>query len=141
MSSKEYPYADILRAIITDKVVQFQRSNGVWVDQSAEDTLFEISKKIYEPERYREKPRVMVINGNACVAFTDKMPPSGTTYFVPDLALPNSPNMYEWHGEGDSSDLRWFKAGLVHLTTEGAIEHAKALVSITAEMLVMKDSN
>lgn len=140
MSSKEYPYADILRAIITDKVVQFQRSNGSWVDQSTEDTLFEISKKIYGPERYREKPRVMTINGKACAAFTDKMPPSGTAYFVPELALPNSPNMYEWHGEGDISDLRWFKAGLVHLTAEGAIEHAKALVSITAEMLVMKDN-
>lgn len=141
MSSKEYPYADILRAIITDKVVQFQRSSGSWVDQSIEDTLFEISKKIYAPERYREKPRVMVINGNACVAFTDKMPPSGTAYFVPNLTDPNNPNMYEWHEEGDISDLHWFKAGLVHLTREGAIEHAKALVSITAEMLVMKDSN
>ena len=69
------------------------------------------------------------------------MPPSGTAYFVPNLTDPNSPCRYAWYGEGDSSDLRWFKAGLVHLTTEGAIEHAKALVSITAEMLVMKDNN
>ena len=141
MSSKEYPYADILRAIITDKVVQFQRSSGSWVDQSIEDTLFEISKKIYAPERYREKPKVMVINGKACAAFTDKMLPSGTIYFVPNLTDPNSPCRYAWYEEGDISDLHWFKTGLVHLTREGAIEHAKALVSITAEMLVMKDSN
>ena len=138
MSSKEYPYADILRAIITYKVVQFQLSKGNWVDQSAEDTLFEISKKIYAPERYREKPKVMVINGNICVAFTDKMPPSGTAYFVPNLTDPNSPCRYAWYEEGDISDLYWFKTGLVHLTREGAIEHAKALVSITAEM---KDNN
>ena len=64
----KHPYADILIAIAEGKEIQWNKSQGGWDTQSAEDTLHEIIHGEYSPERYRIKPDTILINGVECDA-------------------------------------------------------------------------
>lgn len=53
----------------------------------------------------------------------------GTEYFIADISGSDLYGRTTWRD--DIIDVRWLKAGLVHLTREAAIEHAKALILVS----------
>jgi len=53
----------------------------------------------------------------------------GIEYFIVALGSIDLHGRTSW--KDDNSDARWLKAGLVHLTKEAAIEHAKALILVS----------
>ena len=58
-----------------------------------------------------------------------EMPARGTTYYVVDTVTPLSPRKYAW--AGDTADNAWLNRGILHSTSDAAVLHAKALLSLT----------
>lgn len=54
----------------------------------------------------------------------------GESYYVPLLHWEGLVIEYTWYG--DDGDMTLLKRGLVHKTKEAAIQHAKALIALTA---------
>lgn len=76
------------------------------------------------------KLRLIEINGHKVPEPLREAPPTGTKYFISDIAqesLLDGP--YTW--AGDAADMRWLKRGLLHSTKEAALAHSKALLSFT----------
>lgn len=53
----------------------------------------------------------------------------GTQYFTAAIDLDDFYNVYTWYS--DLADAGMLKAGIVHLTKEAAIAHAKALILVS----------
>lgn len=82
--------------------------------------------------KYRRKPRTIRI-GEIDIPEPVREPlQNGEKYFVPaiDCGYDNI-DSFEW--DGDSTDKRLLKQGMVHITEEAAREHAKALIALTAK--------
>lgn len=71
------------------------------------------------------------INGHDVPAPERVAPPSGTRYWVPLMTASEPCVIYRW--ANDDLDARCLTRGLVHLTEEAAVAHAKALLSFTEE--------
>ena len=57
---------------------------------------------------------------------------NGENYFVPAIDCGDyHANRFSW--DNDSTDKRLLKQGMVHLTNESALSHAKALIALTAK--------
>ena len=52
-----------------------------------------------------------------------------TAYWIPHFSLDVSANRFTWYS--DDFDNRMLKNGIIHLTKEDAVIHAKALMSLT----------
>lgn len=84
---------------------------------------------------YRRKPRFIKINGFNVPEPLREPPEYGTVYWAPCL---DGEELFcgsvNWRGSEDH--VRDLKRGLVHLTQEAAITHAKALLSFTQTVSV-----
>lgn len=58
-----------------------------------------------------------------------RAPEIGDMYYIPRLNASTFRNQYHW--DGSEADQSFLKAGLVHLTKENAIAHAKALIKLS----------
>ncbi len=81
----------------------------------------------YENFEYRRKPRTITVNGIEVPEPIREEPKVGEKYFLVNLASPTLVNYYSWSHHRD--DNEWLNKGLVHLTEEAAIAHAKALLA------------
>ena len=78
---------------------------------------------------YRIKPRTISIGEYDVPEPCRVKPWHGTIYYVADLDFPLEPDKYRWSEVGlDNTRL---EQGRVHLTSEAAIIHAKAILSLT----------
>lgn len=100
---------------------------GDWRDCSPSDMTF---PNDYE---YCRKYRTININGHEVTEPVRKPPVSGTKYFVPTIGGRYFATEFYWGDDG--VDNRCLERGLVHLTEEAAIAHAKALLSFTTKEL------
>lgn len=64
----EHKYAQVLRWIADGEQVQWQSSNGQWLDESAEGVLQEILSDKFIVDRYRIKPKTIMIGDVECEA-------------------------------------------------------------------------
>ena len=71
------------------------------------------------------------INGHDVPAPERVAPPKCTKYWVPQVTASASRVFFQW--DGDVVDMLHLTRGLVHLTEEAAVAHAKALLSFTEE--------
>ena len=55
--------------------------------------------------------------------------PIGTKYYYPTVQYTDTVDAFTW--QGDSFDKRLLERGLIHLTKEAAIAHAKALIIVS----------
>lgn len=80
---------------------------------------------------YRQRsPKIQV--GDVMVNRPIDTPPEiGTTIFVTDITSPFMYYRTQWTGTYSNSNTEMLKRGLVHLTQESAIEHSKALISLS----------
>jgi len=60
---EENKYAQVLRWIADGEDVQWQQSDGKWINQRSGETLSEIGSEYYAPGRYRLAPRTLTIAG------------------------------------------------------------------------------
>ena len=81
----------------------------------------------HENFEYRRKPKTITVNGIEVPEPIREEPKVGEKYFLVDLASPTLVNDYPWSGHRYATE--WLNKGLVHLTEEAAIAHAKALLA------------
>lgn len=98
---------------------------GDWRDCVPSDMTFP------DDHEYRRKPRAININGHEVPEPVRKPLECGAEYFAPAVGGVYFATEFYWRG--DEVDNRLLERGLVHLTKEAAIAHAKALLSFTAK--------
>ena len=83
----------------------------------------------HEKNKYRRKPKVILINGHE-VPEPHRTPlKDGEEYWVPNLFCDTS--RYRW--QDDDEDNSHLRNGFIHLTKEAAEKHFNALKSFTAK--------
>ena len=80
---------------------------------------------------FRVKPRTISINGIEVPAPEQQALDAGTVYYSPYLLHEDLFEAFYWRD--DDVDKRTLSRGLVHLTKEAAVRHAKALLSFTSK--------
>lgn len=80
------------------------------------------------PLVYRKKQKKIVINGFCVPAPETKPLDKNQHYFFPNLYVPELYGEAPWYG--DQADMLALARGIVHLTKEAAIRHAKAMLGI-----------
>ena len=83
----------------------------------------------YEDVAYRRKPRTININGHEVPEPVRGPLKDGEDYYFPDLFEAEMSISTYWNG--DNSDYRLLKHGLIHITKDAAVAHAEALLSFT----------
>ena len=78
------------------------------------------------------KPKTININGYEVPEPVRTRLNDGDTYYIPDV-LSYDFYISDWWSNTDQ-DLKFLNLGLIHLTKEAAIQHAKALLSFTAKV-------
>lgn len=78
---------------------------------------------------YRLKPKTISINGFKVPEPVSSPLSNGTRYYIASLGYSVKYTKSTWCG--DDLDLSWLERGIIHLTREAAILHAKALLSFT----------
>jgi hypothetical protein len=82
-----------------------------------------------ERYEYRRKPRVIVINGIEVPEPLREKPEVGAEYYT--VSLDDETGYSKKRCHNDRLDDLWLKSGLIHITSEAAKLHAKALLSFT----------
>jgi hypothetical protein len=116
---------EVLAAIARgdDVECEFFFVNGNWVD-----ALYPLSQ-IDSGYKVRLKPHKININGHEVPEPMRVAPAVEASYYTPDVHAEAYPFHHIW-GE-DIVDKEWLAGGLCHATKEGAVAHAKALLSFT----------
>lgn len=138
----EHKYAQVLRWIADGEDVQ-ARLPGSEVSREFESLIGNFNEWNYSDDwkqcllsgdfgghewEFRLKPRTITVNGREIVAGSEVEPEWGITYYLP---VPHQEGMYGWEKwTNNDFDRRTFSRGLVHLTKENAIAHAKAMLGI-----------
>ena len=108
---------------------------GVWVQYSPDDfepwptPLDEYQAMDDDDWTLTPKPRTITINGIDVPAPEVVAPADGTKYWYPNLVFEDGALPAHWYSDG--FDNQALARGLVHLTEEAAIKHAKALLSLS----------
>lgn len=123
-------YAHILRALADGKQVQRKNGDGEWVLETPSTTLAQISSFVFEPSRYRIKPKTININGHEVPEPLRILPEFGADYFRPVL-LANGCLAETCRWQLNMGDLIAFNRGMCHGTQDAAEAHALALLSFT----------
>lgn len=138
----EHKYAQVLRWIADGEDVQ-ARLPGSEVSGEFESLIGNFNAWNYSDDwkqcllsgdfgghewEFRLKPRTITVNGREIVAGETSPPKEGTVYFFPMVGGDHLFANETWGGCG--FDLRIMGRGLVHLTKENAIAHAKAMLGI-----------
>ena len=77
--------------------------------------------------KYRRKPKTITVNGIEVPEPAREAPKMGEKFFVVTLTSPTLVNDYLWTTH--RYNTQWLSKGLVHLTEEAAIAHAKAMLA------------
>lgn len=119
---------ETLQAIIDGKVVEVKFS-----EQHDWETVLtahmNINELIDTKHHFRLAPETITIGDVSFPKPESKKPKKGTKYFYPNIVRNGLVDSYEW--EEHSSDFKILKSGMLHLSKENAIAHAKALIKLS----------
>ena len=123
-------YAHVLHAIADGKVIQRYFGNEVvWPTVSSTRLLKLIDAgKAGDPAEYRVKPSTIVVNGIEVPEPLRVAPANGTAYWLTQVTSIEL-DQFELCWDGTECEMTWLRRGLVHLSKENAIAHAKAMVA------------
>lgn len=124
----EHKYAQVLRWIASGEKLQWKPDeDGNWRDLSERDIIKRLAEgNAAPPEWFRLNPRTITVNGREVQA-GETVAPEAEFFFV-DL---HSTDLWgETFWCGTNRDQLKLERGLVHLTKEAAIAHAKAMLNI-----------
>ena len=116
-------YREALRAFADGKTIETKHC-GKWC---AVKSLFQVTQRALDsPSPYRIRQAAIDINGVE-VPEPERMPlNNGTLYWFPYLEAPHDPTPSRW--DGDQTDAKRLRLGIVHLTPEAAEAHARGLI-------------
>lgn len=79
--------------------------------------------------KFRLKPKTILINGIECPApiLWDSLP-DGTKFWIADPSRHNGEFCRHLVWDGQDCDVQHLQRGLVHLSKQDAVEHAKAII-------------
>lgn len=125
----EHKYAQVLRWIADGEEIQWYGWGGQWHPIEHKEIMKALSgEDAAPPEHFQIKPRTITVNGREIVEPERKALEDDQAYWVPSIAREELQSQANW--AGDAFDLRCLERGLVHLTKENAIAHAKAMLGI-----------
>ena len=83
----------------------------------------------YSDVLFRLKPKTILINGNECPApiLWDSLP-EGTKFWIADPSRHDGEFCRHLVWDGQDCDVQHLQRGLVHLSKQDAVEHAKAII-------------
>lgn len=124
---------EVLRALADGKDCQISMEpTGDWRTLTPVEMLRFITNNHMQPERFRVKPQVVMINGHEVPAPLphDVAPEVGSMVYLPDIADPVDPQCgFNWRD--CTAHLRQLEAGILHATSAAARAHGHALLSFT----------
>ena len=97
------------------------KKDAIWRDEFEEHPIW------HEDFEYRRKPKTITVNGIEIPEPAREAPKMNEKFFLVDTASSTLVNDYCWSNR--IYDNEWLNKGLVHLTEEAAIAHAKALIA------------
>lgn len=112
-----HKHAALIHAWADGAEIEMELSDGSWES---------VSPTCGESINYRIKPQMCKINRFEYPAPEMVAPKYGMTYFVPDGTHRHLHRVYTW--DSILLDLIRLKLGLVHLTKQNAIAHARAQI-------------
>lgn len=134
--------SDELLKLLNDKPETKRHKYADLIIQWANDTSLEIELLIAQGQwirtenpcwsagvEYRIKPKTITINSIEVPKPESDAPTEGTIYHFPTPNSAYSTNYYRW--ENNNTDKLLLKRGMVHLTREAALQHAKALILVS----------
>ena len=127
----EHKYAQVLRWIADGKKVEGRTAGTMneWCDVTDwNDTALSATVRGEWDYEFRLKPRTIKVNGREIVAGETAAPELRSTYWSPWFSKDELVCVVRWSDDG--VDKNFLKRGLVHLTKENAIAHAKAMLGI-----------
>ena len=126
---------EMLAALSEDVIVQGRGyAPDSWFDLELVEALEAIRLVILDDDglQYlRVKPKVFYIGGLEVPKPESKAPKKGTMYFTPSVTDEMFYDSMTWKDDG--YDKMFLKRGIVHLNSDAAIIHAKALISLHGE--------
>lgn len=122
--TKVHKHKDVIIAWANGETIQFWGGDRHgWLDV--------LEPNFNSDAKFRVKPKTISINGLKVPEPIRTKPKRKTTYYVPDV-LGYDFYLSDWWSD-TGQDLEFLNLGLIHLTKEAAIQHAKALLSFTAK--------
>lgn len=121
----KHPQAEVLIAIANGEDVQCQNGKGEWYDCSPNTAL----RWLGDEFPVRIKPKTININGHEVPEPVREPLEKGQEYWV--LELTNKERCCRLVWRNDHMDNRILERGLIHLSEEAALAHARALLSLT----------
>lgn len=119
---------EVLEAFRKDKPVEINLSKSLpW--QAFDKFRMNVNVLINPETSFRLAQEMITIDDVAFPKPESEPPRKGVYYWVPVLTWDTLINSVQWYG--GNVDLRYLKRGLVHLTEERAMEHAKALIKLS----------
>lgn len=82
---------------------------------------------------YRRRPTTININGHEVPEPVRTPLENGTRYYISYISAPDDALVWECKWRSDKYDFNYLKKGIVHLTEEASVKHAKALLSFTCK--------
>lgn len=106
------------------------QANGEVIQMYVDDEWYDcmVPTAFVDGCKYRVKPKTILVNGFEVPEPMREAPNDGVKYFFPNLSYNGYFWSHEW--ENDGVDVRMLSRGLIHLTKEAAIAHAKAMLGI-----------
>lgn len=123
-------YAHVLHAIADGKVIQRYFGNEVVWPTVSSTRLLELiaAGEAGDPAEYRVKPDTIMVNGIEVPEPQRVAPADDKRYWITDVTA-IEPDEFELCWAGTECEMTWLQRGLVHLSKENAIAHAKAMVA------------
>ena len=90
---------------------------------------WQVREFLHPSFKFRLKPKTILINGNECPApiLWDSLP-DGTEFWIADPTRHDGEYTRYLVWDGQSCDVQHLERGLVHLSKENAVAHAKAII-------------
>jgi hypothetical protein len=129
---KQHPHAEILRAIADGEPLEnFEVHYTHWHETDWRCSRWWASW-VFHPEAWqvRRKQKTIMVNGFVVPEPVREQPKDGAEYWTPTLQDANYASGWTWLKAGDAFDNNALKRGLIHLTKEAAVAHAKAMLGI-----------
>lgn len=126
----EYPYAHLLRAIADGRALQFECSNGEFIDLIPQDALEVLSGARHSPKRLRIKPAMIRIGEREVPAPLRVRPARGAEYFTSRLGDHALWIRGVW--DGGFVDDRLFERGLCFAFPGDAEAFTQAVLALLA---------
>lgn len=129
----QHPNAQVLQWLANGENVQCRIINTGWWDSFPMAFGDEYSAMLLKGGahnlEFRLKPRTITVNGREVQAGETVAPTERCQYWFPCFREEELVESFPWDDD-DKEDIKLLELGLVHLTKEAAIAHAKAMLNI-----------